>query len=166
MEQNLFPVFEVPADLVDEAQTEKQYAHAPLWDFEKGDFVEKGERQWDFETGEPVEKGARQPGYGSGYDAWVQWCKKTVLTQRWAHAGYGDNAGIEAEEALRKPDRNAMESALEETISEALLSDPMGRTSQVRDFQFTWRGGDQLEITCEVIGSDGNSADIDTTLKM
>lgn len=157
MTENLFPVFEVPSDLAEEdEQIAIQYPLAPLWNFEKGDFVEN----W---TQQP--NGTRQPIYGSGYDAWVQWCRKTALTQRWAHAAYGENAGIEAEEALREPDRTAIESAFEETITEALLADPLGRTQQVSDFQFDWNG-DELHIACEVLGSDGNAATIDTALKM
>ena len=149
MTQELFPVFDVPADLTEESeQMGRQYPPAPLWDFENGDFVKNG---------------ARQPIYGSGYDAWVQWCRKTALTQRWAHGAYGDNAGVEAEEALQEADRNAVENALEETITEALLADPMGRTQQVGEFQFRWYG-DKLSLTCEVIGSDGNVATIDTKL--
>ena len=146
---NLFPVFDVPSTLAENIRPARMYAPAPLWDFETGDFVLNG---------------ARQPLYGTGYDAWVLWCTKTILTQRWANLGYSRNAGIEAEEAFRQPDRRAQESAFVRTISEALLADPMGRTQQVRDFQFNWRI-DSLEITCMVFGADGNTATITAALR-
>lgn len=150
MAQNLFPVFNVPAVLEDNKKIVKKYVSAPLWDFEDGDFVMNEERQLI---------------YASGYDTWVQWCKKTALTQRWAHDAYSDNAGIEAEEALKAPDRKASESTFERTITEALFADPMGRTRQVRNFQFNWYG-DNLRITFEVFGADGKTAAINTSLKI
>lgn len=98
-----------------------------------------------------------------GDDAWVLWCIKTIMTQRWAHLGYSNNAGIEAIEAFRQPDRKAQESAFTRTITEALLADPMGRTRQVRNFQYDWHA-DSLNITCEIFGAAGNSAVINARL--
>lgn len=146
---NLFPVFEVPSALAENAQQPKKYRPAPLWDFEQGDFAEDG---------------ARRPVYGSGYDAWVFWCIKTIRTQRWAHAGYSGNAGVEAEEAFMEPDRNAVESAFEAAITEALLADPMGRTLRVHDFKFSWNG-DGLRVSCIVSGADGAEAAISASFK-
>ena len=150
MANNLFPVFDVPSELAESVVQRRQYCPAPLWDVESGDFVLNG---------------ARQPIYGSGYDAWVLWCTKTVLTQRWAYYGYTGNAGIEADEAFGEPDRAAQQSAFRRTITEALLADPMGRTQQVRDFRFDWHG-DSLFISCLVFGSDGNSATVKVNLRM
>lgn len=144
MAYQLFPTFEVPATLAEDILTENQYPPSPMWDVEKGDFVTNG---------------ARQTLYGSGYDAWVLWCTKAILTQRWAHDGYSANEGIEAEQAFKEPDRKAAESAFERTITEALLADPLGRTIQVRDFAFTWEA-DSLWIACEVIGANGDTASI------
>ena len=146
---NLFPVFDVPATLAEDVPFQEIYNPAPLFDIESGEFVLNG---------------ARQALWGSGYDAWVLWCTKTILTQRWAYYGYSSNAGIEAEQAFKEPDRRAQESAFERTITEALLADPMGRTRQVRDFRFDWLT-DSLFITCEVVGYDGNSAAINAELR-
>ena len=149
MSQKLFPVFDVPGALAENVATQRKYLPAPLWDAEAGDFVYNG---------------ARQPMYGSGYDAWVLWCIKTIQTQRWACHGYGSGAGVEAEEAFAEPDRASTESSFERTITEALLADPMGRTRIVQEFAFEWRS-DSLHISCVVIGDDGNSATIDTDIK-
>jgi len=151
MAQNLFPVFDVPAVLAEDMQIRQMYRPAPLWDIEKGDFATDA-------AGRIIN--------GSGYDAWVLWCTKTVMTQRFAHYGYSTNAGIEAEEAFMAPDRKAQESVFERTITEALLADPAGRTRQVQGFRFGWDDGDSLHITCEVFGNDGNSATIDVGLKI
>ena len=144
MSNNLFPVFDVPSALAGEPETQNKYPPAPMWDVEAGDFVADG---------------ANKLLYGSGKDAWVLWCTKSILTQRWAHQGYNSNEGIEAEEAFKEPDRKATESAFERTITEALLADPMGRTSQVRDFAFQWEA-DSLWIECVVVGTDGDTASI------
>jgi hypothetical protein len=150
MPNNLFPVFDVPSTLAENITVIKKYRPAPLFNIESGDFVLNG---------------AKQSIYGSGYDAWVLWCTKTILTQRWAHYGYSSNAGIEADEAFKEPDRKAIESAFTRTITEALLADPYGRTTSVRNFVFRWLA-DSLYITCSVTGDDGNSADLTATLKI
>ena len=150
MGQNLFPVFDMPLTLTEDVKNEKQYGIALRWNFEEGDFEMNL-------MGQPL--------YGNGYEAWVQWCKKALLTQRWAHYAYGSNAGIEAVEAFKEPDRKVIENSLERTIAETLLADPMGRTRQVRNFQFHWNS-DEVQVICEVLGSDGSSAEIDAALKL
>ena len=92
MTNNLFPVFDVPATLAEDTPHQEKYNPAPLFDLQGGDFVLNG---------------AKQAIYGSGRDAWVFWCVKTIMTQRWAHYGYSSNAGIEAMEAFSEPDRAA-----------------------------------------------------------
>lgn len=147
---NLFPVFDVPGILVDDEKPKAEYKPAPLWDFDSGDFILNG---------------AGQPIYGTGYDAWVLWCNKTIYTQRYALEAYSTNAGIEADEAFKQPDRAARENYFERTITEALLADPMGRTVQVKDFAFEWET-DSLTITCTVIGREGNTAVINASLSV
>ena len=144
MPNSLFPVFDVPAALAEDIETQERYVPAPMWDVERGDFVTDG---------------AKRILYGSGYDAWVLWCTKSILTQRWAYDSYNDNIGIESEQAFKEPNREAAESTFERTITEALLADPLGRTVQVRDFTFRWEA-DSLWIECAVFGRDGNTASI------
>ncbi|WP_027717306.1 DUF2634 domain-containing protein [Desulfovirgula thermocuniculi] len=121
---NLYPTFEVPP-IVEQQQTEPapKYGKSWLFDFAKGDFVVDG-------AGRVVQ--------ADGHTAWVQWCVKTVLTQRFAYVIYSFNYGTELEEALRQPARKAVEAELERAITEALLADP--RTEMVRDFAFDWQG--------------------------
>jgi hypothetical protein len=121
---NLYPVFEVP-EIVEQQQTEPapEYGKSWLFDFEKGDFVLDG-------TGRVVE--------ADGHTAWVQWCVKTILTQRFAYVIYSSDYGTELEEAQKQPDRKAVEIELERAITEALLVDP--RTEMVKDFVFEWEG--------------------------
>ena len=121
---SLYPAFDMP-ELIEQQQAEPapRYGKSWLFDFEKGDFVLDG-------TGRIV--------IADGYTAWVQWCIKTILTQRFAYVIYSSDYGTELEEAQKQPDRKAVEIELERAITEALLVDP--RTEMVKDFVFEWEG--------------------------
>ncbi len=149
MAENLFPVFDMVDILVEQPpMKEQQYMPAPLFDIEKGEFVLNG---------------ANQAMYGSGYDAWVLWCTKTILTERFACLAYSHNMGIETDFVFSRKDKAATEAAFIKTITEALLSDPMGRTQYVSDFDFQWKD-DSVYLTCIVAGLNGNSATIEVRL--
>ena len=61
-----------------------------------------------------------------------------ALTQRYDCAAYPDEIGTELNEALAEDSEKAVESAIERTISEALMVNP--RTEYVRNFEFSWSG--------------------------
>ena len=67
---------------------------------------------------------------------------KVVNTERWACLAYPDSIGTEMESALKEKTNAAVESAVERTITEALLVNP--RTEYVREFEFTWNGDELL----------------------
>ena len=136
---NLYPAFEMP-ELMEQqqAQPEPEYPESYLFDFEKGDFVRDT-------AGRIV--------IADGHRAWVQWCVKTVLTERFAYLAYSQNYGTEIEAALKQPSRQAVEAELERAITEALLMDP--RTEMVRGFRFTWEG-DQLRVVFTVVPAVGD----------
>lgn len=117
-------------------QKKTEQKKSVYFDFEKGDF--SLESNGEIKTATP-------------YDAWVQWCLKTVLTQRWAFLAYSTQAGVEIEEAFAQQDRKAQESYMEKTITEALLADPYQRTKRVYDFTFVWKT-DGVEVTFWVNG--------------
>lgn len=146
----LFPVFDVPSSLVSSTNSViEKYKSAPLFDVDTGEFLVDG---------------GGQLLYGTGYDAWVFWCTKAVCTQRWAHLGYHSFTGVELETAMSEPDRAAQQSALQRTITEALLADPMCRTVRVYDFVFQWLA-DALSVTFQVLGCNGDTASIQTKVK-
>ncbi len=144
----LFPVFSVPSTLTEDKNTGEQYRPSPAFDVETGEFVLDG---------------GGKLSYGSGYDAWVLWCVKTIQTQRWAHLGYRSNIGTEIAQAFALWDRSAQESFLERTVTEALLSDPKQRTVRVYDFSYVW-GEDSVALTCTIFGQKGDTASISVNL--
>ncbi len=130
---SLYPAFDMP-ELIEQQQAEPapRYGKSWLFDFAKGDFVVDG---------------AGRVAWADGHRAWVQWCMKTVLTERFAYLIYSWDYGTEIESALRQPSRKVVEAELERAMTEALLVDP--RTQVVRDFRFTWEA-DQLKVAFTV----------------
>lgn len=141
---NLYPVFQTPTILEETKKNEGVYKASSYFDFELGDFRMDG-------GGKVVE--------ASGFDAWKQWCIKTIATQRGAYYNYTNGLGILGEEALAQSTPEMQQADLETTIKEALLADPYGRTTEVRDFNWS-RGVDSLHMTCTIVGQNDRSAKI------
>lgn len=144
MVPNLYPAFDMP-ELVEQQQTATgpEYPESYLFDFEKGDFARDG-------AGRVVK--------ADGHRAWVQWCIKAVLTERFACLAYGWDYGTEADKALKQPSRAMIAAEIERTITEALLADP--RTEMVRDFGFRWKA-DELYVSFTVIPAIGDAERIE-----
>ena len=49
---------------------------------------------FDFDTGDFVTLHDGKLKEASGFEAWVQWCYKTIMTQRYAHEGYSTDIGL------------------------------------------------------------------------
>ena len=130
MPDNLYPVFDVPGASRD-ALDKTQYKPAPMFDFEAGDFIRDG---------------ANRVMMCDGREGYRQWCYKVLKTPKMRCLAYSD-VGIEEESAMAQPTRQAVESAFERTITEALLKNPV--TQRVKDFSFAWTG-DMLSISFQV----------------
>lgn len=143
---SLYPVFDMPEIVEQQAEPAPKYGKSWLFDFAKGDFVVDG-------TGRVVE--------ADGHTAWVQWCVKAVLTERFAHVIYSTDYGSEIEQALKQPSRKAVEAELERVITEALLVDP--RTEQVKDFTFEWEG-DGVKVSFTAVPVVGPSERMEVVL--
>lgn len=135
-QQSLFPVFDVPEIVAPTAAEERKYRRSVYFDFETGDFLRDG-------SGNMVA--------ADGRDAFAQWCLKTAATERFACLAYSTDIGTEMEAALANADRAAVESAIERTITEALMVNH--KTEYVRAFAFSW-GGDTLTVSFTVKGQD------------
>ncbi len=132
---DLFPAFEMPKVVVSDDDFAKQRVGINF-NFETGDFnIDNAGR---IETASP-------------YEVWIQWCMKTIYTQRWAYLGYSDQIGVEIEEAFNQEDKGTRESYIEYTVSEALLADPYNRTKRVYDFNFKWEN-DSVKVGFTVSG--------------
>lgn len=132
---NLFPVFDVPA-VVENSIEKQKYNPSVYFDFEKGDFVRDG---------------AHRMVAADGKTAYIQWCRKMAETERFTCLAYGTDIGTEMYDALTKGEHSAIESAVERTITEALLVNP--KTEYVREFEFSWINAD-LSVTFVVKGKE------------
>ena len=134
--KNLFPVFDVPEIATPTPAEEQKYKSSVFFDYELGDFKRDG---------------ANRIIKSEGRGAYQHWCIKTVLTERLDRMAYSRDIGTELEDALKQADRSAVESAMERTITEALMVNK--RTEYVRGFEFTWRT-DGLHCSFIVKGKD------------
>src|SRR5699024_2503429 len=86
-----------------------------------------------------------------GVEGYKVWCCKMALTERYDCAAYPDEIGTELAEALAEDSEKAVESAIERTITEALMVNP--RTEYVRNFEFVW-SGEAISVSFTVKGVD------------
>ena len=138
MEQTkqLFPVFDVPDLVTDTPVEEQKYKGSVYFDFSIGDFRRDG---------------AGKLAVAEGREAYAQWCLKTVMTERMAHLAYNSDIGTEMREAMAQADVEAVKSAMERTITEALMVNKA--TEYVRNFEFTHTPA-ELKVEFTVKGKD------------
>jgi len=141
MDNELFPVIDVPDIAEEEEEYDTEYKRSVRWDPDTGDFVRDGSNNM-------VEC--------DGKESYMIWCYKMVQTERYCHMSYmeevtGVDLGVEMEEALGESDHKITESMITRTVTEALMVNP--RTEYVRNFVYAWEG-DELHFTFEVKGID------------
>ena len=124
MAKDLYPVFDIP-DLDESEQEETEALKAgPLFDYEIGDFVLDGQNRVV---------------YVDGRDNYMLWCLKALRTQLGACGAY-EGFGIDFDGAQDQATREAVQSAMERTITEALMENEA--TDSVHDFVFDWDGSE------------------------
>lgn len=146
-DKNLFPVFDVPEIITPAPVEERKYKPSVYFDYVLGDFKRDG---------------ANKMVVAEGREAYQQWCIKTVLTERLDRMSYSSDTGTELDDALKQADRQAVESAMERTITEALMVNK--RTEYVRSFEFTW-DSDGLHCDFEVKGKEWEEQHIGVILQ-
>ncbi|MBE3576872.1 MAG: DUF2634 domain-containing protein [Limnochordales bacterium] len=112
-------------------------------------------RSWrfDFAKGEFVLTPTGRVAESHGADAWLEWCQKALLTERYRYLAYSDQYGQEYEDLMaRHLTRAANESEIQRITRETLMVDP--RTASVDHFVFEW-DGDTVRFTCEVTNVRG-----------
>lgn len=133
MADQLFPTFDFPEIEVSDVESEK-YTPSVYFDFEKGDFLLDGQNRM-------VE--------ADGKEAFIQWCIKTIYTERCSFLAYDDDIGVEFEQLSDAPSREEKESIIIESITDALSVHPAFES--VGDFSFEYEG-DECNIMCVIKG--------------
>ena len=136
---SLYPTFKLPKMALRQRKpTEKTYKQAPMFDYDTGDFVRDG---------------ANRIVMADGKEAYMEWCLKQCVTERGTKLAYSDKIGVEIVKATTgASDPAAVQSDIERTITEAIMVNPA--TEYVRDFDFSWDGGDSLAISFVVKGKE------------
>lgn len=141
----LYPEYDTTL-LEDAEETAVEYKRSYFFDFEKGDFARTG--------GNKVIE-------STGTEAWEQWCIKALMTARYACFAYL-NHGSEILDSLNTPDRKEAESNIRRTIVETLKANP--KTDRVDDIVFDWLAPDGAEVSCKIVGVDGQTGLINVKL--
>lgn len=140
-----YPTFDIP---IEEEQTElsaSSYLPAPLFDYEKGDFVRDGRNRIVMVD---------------GIQAYKNWVHKSLQTQHGACLAYLD-IGVDYDGAMAEGERGAVQAELERSVTEALLMHPM--TERVRDFEYEW-DDNTLFMSFTVKGKDLPAFDIEMSI--
>ena len=146
---NLFPEIENPPVEEEFQETEDQIHFGRSWrfDYDAGDFVLTP-------TGKVADV--------QEVDAWLEWCKKAIRTERYKYLVYSRSYGQEFEDLIaRHLPRAANESEIIRIVTETLMVDP--RTASVGNFTFRWEG-DQCFFTCEVTNVRGQTGTVEGVL--
>lgn len=140
---NLFPIEPVVEEQAIEAET-GFFGRSWAFDFEAGEFALTP-------TGKVAET--------RDTDAWVQWCRKALQTERYRHVVYSRDYGQEFADLIGLGlTRSAMESEIARIATETLSVDP--RTAAVGPFVFEWEG-DVCRFECRI----ANRRDEETTIQ-
>jgi len=137
---SLYPTFNLPKIIINSTnQNKRSYRPAPMFDYDSGDFVRDG-------AGRLV--------IADGKEAYMEWCLKQCVTERGTKLAYSDKIGVEMVAAVKdgEADPRAVQSAVEKTITEALMIH--SATEYVRKFKFSWDGGSHLRVSFVVKGYD------------
>jgi hypothetical protein len=134
---DLYPTFEVPEDIADEAIESPEI-----------DLNSLRTAKFDFDKGRTVIDLKGNVVVAEKQEAYRQWVMKCVMTERYEYLAYGPDFGVEAKAIMRANyPRDIAESELERAVREALMVDP--RTVSVDNFSFEWLG-DGVKVNCVV----------------
>lgn len=137
MAESLYPVLNLPPLIpVGHVDEDKEYKQSVNFDYDTGDFVLDGSNRMVLVDGK---------------EAFIQWCLKQCVTERYTKLAYSDSVGVEIQTAIKSVnDIESVKSIIQRAITEALMVNPA--TEYVRDFSFSWDGSDSLYVQFIVKG--------------
>ncbi|CAI6068948.1 DUF2634 domain-containing protein [Cohnella sp. JJ-181] len=133
---NLFPAATIAAEVLADGPEASGASFGRSWrfDFDAGEFV--------------LTPTGKIAGAAEDAEAWLEWCRKALATERYRHLVYSRLYGQEFESLIGLGlSRAAVESEIARIASETLLADP--RTARVEGFTFAWQG-DTCSFACSV----------------
>nr|WP_255570537.1 DUF2634 domain-containing protein [Cohnella sp. CFH 77786] len=107
-------------------------------------------RSWrfDYEAGEFVLTPTGKIAVAEDTEAWLEWCRKALQTERYRYLIYSRDHGQEFDGLIGSGlSRSALESEIRRITTETLMNDP--RTAGVEGFVFRWEA-DQCYFSCTI----------------
>ncbi|MBY9080989.1 DUF2634 domain-containing protein [Paenibacillus sp. HN-1] len=107
-------------------------------------------RSWrfDYAAGDFIMTPTRKVAAADEKTAWVEWCKKALLTPRYRYVVYSRTHGQDFEDLIGQGySRAVQESEIQRIVTETLTVDP--RTESVSNFSFSWTD-DICSFTCDI----------------
>ncbi|BBI31459.1 DUF2634 domain-containing protein [Cohnella abietis] len=119
---NLFPNINLPEEQIEEVSQNVSFGRSWRFDYNAGEFVMTP-------TGIVA--------VSAGTDAWLEWCKKALQTERYVYLIYSQNYGQEFNDLIRSNlPSSAIEAEIQRITTETLMIDP--RTARVDGFSYQW----------------------------
>ena len=137
MADQLFPTFDFP-EIEDDDLEKERYSPSVFFDYEKGDFIRDG---------------ANNMFVADGKEAFIQWCIKTVYTERSNFLAYDDDIGVEFEQLAYASSREEKENIIIDSITDALSIHPAFES--IEDFVFDYHG-DECIVSFTIKGYQWN----------
>ena len=92
-------------------------------------------------------------------EAWAEWCKKAMMTERYYYLIYDSNYGHDLENLIGTGmEKEAIEEEIKR-ITEETLKQHL-ETASVGNFTFTW-DGEEVYFTCEITNINGYTTEIE-----
>ena len=100
----------------------------------------------------------------TGVEAYEQWCRTCIATERGSLMCYPDDFGVDMERVRDADSFNESVAILVSEIKRALLADSAERTQAVKSIEVRRVKDDGIEVAVTVIGADEATRDIVTTI--
>ncbi|MDU0203828.1 DUF2634 domain-containing protein [Paenibacillus sp. MAH-36] len=114
--------------------------------------------KFDYALGEFVLTQTGRIAECSGTEAWLQWCQKALLTQRYTYLAYSRAYGQEFDDLIaRQLSKPANEMEITRITKETLMVDP--RTASVGPFTWTWNQS-ECSFQCQITNVRGDKKNI------
>lgn len=94
-------------------------------------------------------------------EAFKLWCKKAISIIRYSKMAYSNNLGFEKDPIDLYDSKEAKESWVKRTITEAIMSDPMQRAEKVDNFVYRYPEPDTMDVSFMITPKVGQSFNLE-----
>ena len=111
-----------------------------------------------------VRDGANRLVGSNGLEAYEDWCRTCLATEKDSLFCYPSDFGIDTSDIAFATSRGEVESILTKEITDALMADSYHRTESIEDINFEWGESDSVEVEISVNGIEEMTIDLSVTI--